>query len=190
MRYWKRGGQARAAGCLPIPSAPPPSTSSAVWAERAGAEFVRGEPGGDPAAVAFDAVQGRAWHASADVVLHRHRGAAADRTPALMDELAKISRVVVKKEVPDAPHEVLLVLDANTGQNAIRQAQEFRARGRGGAASSSPSSTARRRVASCSGSPQEVGIPGALRRTSVRTSDDLVDFDVGALSCEALFASD
>jgi fused signal recognition particle receptor len=94
----------------------------AIWAERAGAEFVRGQPGGDPAAVAFDAVKA-ARARSIDVVLIDTAGRLQTDT-ALMEELEKIARVI-KKEIPEAPHEVLLVLDANTGQNAIRQAQEF-----------------------------------------------------------------
>jgi fused signal recognition particle receptor len=94
----------------------------AVWADRVGVELIRSQPGGDPAAVAFDAVQA-ARAGRGDVVLIDTAGRLqTDR--GLMDELAKIARVI-KKEVPDAPHEVLLVLDANTGQNAIRQAQEF-----------------------------------------------------------------
>jgi fused signal recognition particle receptor len=94
----------------------------AVWAERVGVELIRGQAGGDPAAIAFEAVQA-ARSGRADVVLIDTAGRLqTDR--GLMDELAKIARVI-KKEVPDAPHEVLLVLDANTGQNAIRQAQEF-----------------------------------------------------------------
>ena len=93
-----------------------------VWAARAGAELVKGTPGGDPAAVAFDAVRAARTRGIDRVIidtagrLHTQSG--------LMDELVKIFRVV-KKEVPDAPHEVVLVLDANTGQNAIRQAEEF-----------------------------------------------------------------
>jgi fused signal recognition particle receptor len=94
----------------------------AIWAERVGAEMVKGNPGGDPAAVAFDAVKAARARGIDRVIidtagrLHTQAG--------LMDELAKIARVV-RKEVPDAPHEILLVLDANTGQNAIRQAEEF-----------------------------------------------------------------
>ncbi|TDJ01075.1 MAG: signal recognition particle-docking protein FtsY [Deltaproteobacteria bacterium] len=93
-----------------------------VWAERAGAELVKGSPGGDPAAVAFDAVKAARARAL-DVVIIDTAGRLHTQA-GLMDELVKIARVV-KKEVPDAPHEVVLVLDANTGQNAIRQAQEF-----------------------------------------------------------------
>ena len=93
-----------------------------VWAERAGAEIIRGSPGGDPAAVAFDAATA-ATARGIDVVIVDTAGRLQTQA-GLMDELAKISRAV-QKVIPDAPHEVLLVLDANTGQNAIRQAQEF-----------------------------------------------------------------
>jgi fused signal recognition particle receptor len=93
-----------------------------VWAHRAGAEIVRGNPGGDPAAVAFDAVKA-ARARKLDVLIVDTAGR-LQTDKGLMDELAKISRVV-QKEIPEAPHEVLLVLDANTGQNAIRQAQAF-----------------------------------------------------------------
>ena len=94
----------------------------AIWTERAGAELVRGEAGGDPAAVAFDAVRS-ATAGGFDLLLVDTAGRLQTQA-GLMDELTKIARVV-KKELPDAPHEVLLVLDANTGQNAIRQAQAF-----------------------------------------------------------------
>lgn len=93
-----------------------------IWAERAGADLVRGEPGGDPAAVAFDAVR-RACANNMDAVLIDTAGR-LQTDAGLMDELAKISRVI-GKELPGAPHEVLLVIDANVGQNGIRQAQEF-----------------------------------------------------------------
>ncbi len=93
-----------------------------VWAERAGAEIVKGSPGSDPAAVAYDAAKA-ARARDFDVVIVDTAGRLqTDR--GLMDELAKISRVL-RKEIPEAPHEVLLAVDANTGQNAIRQAREF-----------------------------------------------------------------
>ncbi|MYB05173.1 MAG: signal recognition particle-docking protein FtsY [Gemmatimonadetes bacterium] len=92
------------------------------WAERAGADFIRGQPGGDPAAVAFDAI-GAARARGTDIVLidtagrlHTHGG--------LMDELAKVDRVTAKHH-PGAPHETLLVLDATVGQNGLVQAREF-----------------------------------------------------------------
>ncbi len=93
-----------------------------VWADRAGAEIVKGSPGSDPAAVAYDAAKA-ARARDFDVVIVDTAGRLqTDR--GLMDELAKISRVLLK-EIPEAPHEVLLAVDANTGQNAIRQAREF-----------------------------------------------------------------
>ena len=94
-----------------------------IWAERAGAEIVKGAPGGDAAAVAFDALRA-ARSRGLDVVLVDTAGR-LQTDQGLMDELAKIQRVM-RKEMASAPHEVLLVLDANTGQNAIRQAQEFK----------------------------------------------------------------
>jgi fused signal recognition particle receptor len=94
----------------------------AEWAERAGSEIVRGSEGGDPGAVAFDAVAA-AQARGADVVicdtagrLHTHGN--------LMDELSKVRRVIAK-QVEDAPHETLVVIDATTGQNGVRQAEEF-----------------------------------------------------------------
>ncbi len=95
-----------------------------IWAERAGAEIIRGEPGGDPASVAFDAVQSAVARGFDVVVIDTAGRMQTDA--GLMDEVTKIVRVI-RKQLPDAPHEVLLALDANTGQNAIRQAQEFAA---------------------------------------------------------------
>jgi fused signal recognition particle receptor len=94
----------------------------AVWAERSGADFVRTKEGGDPAAVAYDAVQ-RAIDTGADVVLIDTAGRLHTKTN-LMQELEKVRRVV-EKQLPGAPHEVLLTIDATTGQNGMRQAQEF-----------------------------------------------------------------
>ena len=155
-----------------------------IWAERAGAEFVHGEPGGDPAAVAFDAVKA-AVARDIDVVLLDTAGR-LQTDAALMDELAKISRVV-KKEIPDAPHEVLLVLDANTGQNAIRQAQEFqRAVDVDRIVLAKLDGTAKGGVVL--GIAEEVGIH--VRYVGVGEDvDDLADFDTGEF-VEALFASD
>jgi fused signal recognition particle receptor len=94
----------------------------AEWAERAGTQIVRGTEGGDPGAVAFDGVAA-AEARGADVVicdtagrLHTHGN--------LMEELAKVRRVISKR-LPEAPQETLVVIDATTGQNGIRQAQEF-----------------------------------------------------------------
>jgi len=93
-----------------------------VWAERAGADIVKQPMGADPAAVAFDTVKS-AVAKEADVVLIDTAGRLHNRVD-LMNELTKI-RNVITRVVPDAPHEVLLVLDGSTGQNAFIQAKEF-----------------------------------------------------------------
>jgi fused signal recognition particle receptor len=93
-----------------------------IWAERAGVPLVRQEHGADPAAVAFDTI-GNAKKRGADVAIIDTAGRLHTRG-GLMDELSKIKRVM-DRQVEGAPHEVLLVLDASTGQNAIRQAEEF-----------------------------------------------------------------
>ena len=95
-----------------------------VWAERLGVEVVKGQQGGDPASVAFDAVSAGLAR-GADVVILDTAGRLQTQDP-LMRQLAKI-RSVVGKRIPGAPHEVLLVLDATTGQNALRQAEVFSA---------------------------------------------------------------
>jgi fused signal recognition particle receptor len=93
-----------------------------AWAERAGVEIVKGNPGGDPGAVVFDAIAA-AEARDADVViadtagrLHTHGN--------LMEELAKVRRVIGKR-LEGAPHETLIVIDATTGQNGLRQAKIF-----------------------------------------------------------------
>ena len=93
-----------------------------VWAERAGADIVKQPMGSDPASVAFDTVKS-AVAKGADVVLIDTAGRLHNRID-LMNELTKI-RNVVRRVVPDGPHEVLLVLDGSTGQNAFVQAKEF-----------------------------------------------------------------
>jgi len=93
-----------------------------VWAERAGAEIVAHEEGADPAAVLFDALQA-AQARGHDVVICDTAGRLQSRKP-LMDQLGKVTRVL-GKAVPGAPHEVLLVLDATIGQNALSQARTF-----------------------------------------------------------------
>lgn len=93
-----------------------------VWAERAGVDIVKQEMGSDPASVAFDTLRS-AVAKDADVVLVDTAGRLHNRID-LMNELTKI-RNVMRKVVPDAPHEVLLVLDGSTGQNAFQQAKEF-----------------------------------------------------------------
>lgn len=93
-----------------------------IWGERAGCEVVAGAPGGDPAAVAFDAVKA-AKARGAEVAIIDTAGRLQTKAP-LMEELGKIARVI-GRELPGAPHETLLVLDANTGQNALSQARLF-----------------------------------------------------------------
>lgn len=93
-----------------------------IWSERAGVDIVRQQMGSDPAAVAYDTVKS-AVAKNADVVLIDTAGRLHNRID-LMNELTKI-RNSVRKVVPDAPHEVMLVLDASTGQNAFAQAREF-----------------------------------------------------------------
>ena len=95
-----------------------------VWADRAGADFVSGKPGGDPAAVAFDAIDAAATR-GADVVVVDTAGR-LHTSGSLMDELKKVARVTAKR-LPGAPHESLLVLDGTIGQNALAQAKTFSA---------------------------------------------------------------
>jgi len=93
-----------------------------LWSERIGARIVKKETGSDPAAVAFDTME-TALMEKADVVIVDTAGRLHTQEN-LMQELDKIRRVISKK-IPDAPHEVVLVLDATTGQNAIQQATQF-----------------------------------------------------------------
>lgn len=94
-----------------------------VWSKRVGADIVKHKTGSDPAAVAFDAIEASIARGIEVLIidtagrLHTHEN--------LMNELGKVKRVIAKK-IPDAPHEVLLVLDATTGQNAIAQAKMFK----------------------------------------------------------------
>ena len=94
-----------------------------VWGERAGVEVVRGNAGGDPAAVVFDALE-RAKIEQADVLLVDTAGRLQNKVN-LIKELEKIKRVI-QRELPEAPQETLLVLDATTGQNAMVQAKQFK----------------------------------------------------------------
>lgn len=93
-----------------------------IWAQRAGVEIVRHQPGADPGAVAFDTLQA-ARARKADVVILDTAGRLHTKVN-LMEELKKICRVM-QKVIPTAPHEVLLVLDATIGQNALHQARQF-----------------------------------------------------------------
>ena len=94
-----------------------------VWAERSGADFVGSERGGDPAAVAYDAIEA-AEARGRDIVIVDTAGRLHTQTN-LMEELAKIRRVI-ERRLEGAPHETLLVVDATTGQNGIQQARLFR----------------------------------------------------------------
>lgn len=95
-----------------------------IWSERVGVPIVKQPMGSDPAAVAFDTVQS-AVSKGADIVIIDTAGRLHNKV-GLMDELSKIKRVM-SKVIPDSPHEVLLVLDATTGQNALEQAKHFSA---------------------------------------------------------------
>ena len=153
----------------------------AVWAERAGVDIVRAQPGSDPAAVVFDAIQaGRAR--KHDVVLVDTAGRLHTRVN-LMGELEKIRRVAAK-EVDGAPHEVLLVLDATVGQNGLTQAREFLASaGVTGIVLTKLDGTAKGGIAVAIA--LELGVP--IRYVGVGEElDDLVAFSADAY-VEALF---
>jgi len=95
-----------------------------IWSERVGVSIVKQNMGSDPSAVAFDTIQS-AVAKNADVVIIDTAGRLHNKAH-LMDELNKIKRVI-QKQLPEAPHEVLLVLDGSTGQNALEQAKQFMA---------------------------------------------------------------
>lgn len=94
-----------------------------VWCDRAGVDIIKQAPGADPASVVFDAI-GAVKSRHADVLIIDTAGRLHNKKN-LMDELAKIDRVI-RRELPDAAKETLLVLDATTGQNAVLQAKEFK----------------------------------------------------------------
>ncbi len=98
------------------------SEQLAEWAQRAGAELIRGQEGADPGAVAFDAISA-ARARGADVVIVDTAGRLHTQGN-LMDELTKVRRVIAK-QIPAAPHETLISIDATTGQNGLRQAKVF-----------------------------------------------------------------
>lgn len=93
-----------------------------VWAKRIGVEIVKGKPGGDPSAVVFDALN-EAIDKKMDVLICDTAGRLQNKVN-LMNELEKMNRII-KRVVPDGPHETLLVIDATTGQNGVSQASEF-----------------------------------------------------------------
>ena len=94
----------------------------AVWAQRVGVDIVKGKEGGDPSAEVFDALK-QAKEKNVDVLICDTAGRLQNKVN-LMNELEKMNRII-KREVPDAPHETLLVIDATTGQNGVSQAVEF-----------------------------------------------------------------
>jgi fused signal recognition particle receptor len=154
-----------------------------AWGERVGCEVIAGTAGGDPAAVAFDTVKA-AVARGADVALIDTAGRLQTQRP-LMEELAKIARVI-GREVAGAPHETLLVLDANTGQNAISQARLFTQAARvTGLVLTKLDGTAKGGV--IVGLADELGIP--VRYVGVGEAlDDLRDFDAREF-VDALFGS-
>jgi len=93
-----------------------------IWADRAKVQVVKHKSGSDPAAVAFDAIEA-ARHRGTDIVIIDTAGRLHTKSP-LMEELKKVRRVI-EKAMPGAPQEILLVVDATTGQNALRQADMF-----------------------------------------------------------------
>jgi fused signal recognition particle receptor len=143
-----------------------------IWAERATADFVGSERGGDPAAVAYDAIEA-ARARGRDVVIVDTAGRLHTQTN-LMEELAKIRRVVSSR-LEGAPHETLLVLDATTGQNGLRQAKLFdEAVGVTGVALTKLDGTAKGGVAVAV--THELGLPVKLVGVG-ETLDDLQPFD-------------
>ena len=152
-----------------------------VWGERVGCEVVKGQAGGDPAAVAFDTVKA-AVARGCDVAIIDTAGRLQTKAP-LIEELKKIVRVI-GRDCPGAPHEVLLVIDANTGQNAISQARVFtEAAGVTGLVLTKLDGTAKGGV--LVGLADEFGIP--VRYVGVgEASDDLREFRAAEF-VEALF---
>lgn len=146
-----------------------------VWGERAQAHVVAQEDGSDPAAVIFDALE-TAKKKQVDVVICDTAGRLQAHRP-LMDELEKITRII-KRAMPDAPHEVLLVLDATIGQNALSQAKAFgEATGVTGVALTKLDGTAKGGVVVAVR--EEIGVPVKLVGLGEGV-DDLRDFDPDA----------
>jgi len=148
-----------------------------AWAERSGAAFAAQLPGADPGAVVFDALHAARARGS-EVLLADTAGRLHSRSD-LMEELKKVKRVIQRID-PTAPHEVLLVLDANQGQNALNQARQFNeALGVTGLALTKLDGTARGGIVIAIA--QELGIP--IRYVGVGESlEDLGDFDAAAFA--------
>ena len=144
----------------------------AIWGERAGVPIVRHAPGADPGAVVFDAARSAVGR-GADFLLIDTAGRLHTKSN-LMQELEKIARVAAR-EIPGAPHDVLLVLDATTGQNGLNQAREFtKAAPVTGLVLTKLDGTARGGVALAIA--RELGVP--IRYIGVGEGmDDLLDFD-------------
>ncbi len=155
-----------------------------IWAERVSAPVVRGKEGGDPASVCFEAVK-RGVEGGFDVVICDTAGRLHTKAP-LMEELKKVQRVMAKA-CPGAPHEVLLVLDATNGQNAIAQARQFHeALGVAGIALTKLDGTAKGGV--IIGICDELGLPVRFVGVGEKVND-LRRFEPHAF-VEALFARD
>jgi len=153
-----------------------------IWAKRTGAQIVKHQSGSDPAAVAFDAIEASRAR-NIDAVIIDTAGRLHTKSP-LMEELKKIKRVI-EKAMPGAPHEVLLVVDATTGQNALRQAEMFNdAIGVTGIALTKLDGTARGGIVFAIR--RELGIPVKLIGVG-EAIDDLRDFDPVQF-VEALFS--
>ncbi|MCI0432778.1 MAG: signal recognition particle-docking protein FtsY [Gemmatimonadetes bacterium] len=152
-----------------------------IWADRVGAGFVGSQPGADPAAVAFDAIDS-ALSRNADTVLIDTAGRLHTQAD-LMKEIAKIDRVITRKQ-PGAPHETLLVLDATVGQNAVAQTRSFRQAIRvSGLVLAKLDSTARGGIVVALA--EEFGIPVKLVGTGEEIGD-LDEFDAERFAREVL----
>ncbi len=150
------------------------SEQLAEWAERAGAELIRAQEGADPGAVAFDAISA-ARARGADVVIVDTAGRLHTQGN-LMDELGKVKRVIAK-QIPEAPHETLISIDATTGQNGLRQAKVFsEAVALDGVVLTKLDGTAKGGIALAIAS--ELGIPVKLIGVG-ETLEDLRPFDPG-----------
>lgn len=153
-----------------------------IWARRARAQLVRHQDGSDPAAVAFDAIEAAKARA-VDIVIVDTAGRLHTKSP-LMEELKKVRRVI-EKAMPGAPHEVLLVVDGTTGQNALRQAEIFNnAIGVTGLALTKLDGTAKGGIVFAIN--RELGIPIKLIGVG-EGIDDLRDFEPAEF-VEALFS--
>ena len=154
-----------------------------IWADRANVPIVKHQEGADPSAVVFDTIAS-AKSKNADVIICDTAGRLHNKKN-LMDELSKMSRII-NRELPDSDVEVLLVLDATTGQNAVNQAREFKeAAGITGIILTKLDGTARGGVVLAIN--QELGIPVKLIGVGEKV-EDLQDFNAKAFS-EALFGS-